>query len=86
MQAIIIDSLGEKKVSLPGDVLITKGAGSAKIKMNGKCKKIDKEIESVFWLNILSAGVYGSSTDFSTGKMWKYKDTKVGEKNILEAC
>jgi uncharacterized protein YceK len=30
------------------------------------------EVEGVFWANIFCGGTTGSSTDFSTGAMWKY--------------
>jgi len=36
-----------------------------------------KEISGMFWVNILSGGTFGSTTDYSTEKMWKYSDTVV---------
>lgn len=36
-----------------------------------------KEISGMFWVNILSGGVFGSTTDFATEKMWKYSDTVI---------
>jgi hypothetical protein len=36
---------------------------------------LQKEIEPVFFINILSGGAFGSSTDYGTKKMWKYKDS-----------
>jgi hypothetical protein len=36
---------------------------------------LKKEIEPVFFVNIVSGGVFGSSTDLATKKMWKYKDS-----------
>lgn len=36
---------------------------------------LQKEIEPVFFINILSGGAFGSTTDYSTKKMWKYKDS-----------
>ncbi|MCW8090757.1 adenosine deaminase [Alteromonas sp. ASW11-130] len=35
---------------------------------------LNKEVESAFFVNILSGGVFGSTTDYSTEKMWKYQD------------
>ena len=32
---------------------------------------LDSSIESVFWVNILTGGVFGSTTDFASGSMWK---------------
>lgn len=36
-----------------------------------------KEISGMFWVNILSGGSTGSTTDYATEKMWKYSDTVV---------
>jgi uncharacterized protein YceK len=33
-----------------------------------------KKVDNMFWLNILSGGSFGSSTDYSTEKMWGYQD------------
>jgi hypothetical protein len=38
------------------------------------------EIDTKFWVNILSGGPFGSSTDYGTGRMWKYQD------NIAITC
>lgn len=38
---------------------------------------VPKEISGMFWVNILSGGTTGSTTDFSTDKMWKYSDSVV---------
>ena len=32
-------------------------------------------VDNVFFINIISGGVFGSTTDYSTEKMWKYQDT-----------
>lgn len=34
---------------------------------------LTKSVDSVFFLNILSGGVFGSTTDYSTEKMWRYE-------------
>jgi hypothetical protein len=34
-----------------------------------------KKIEPTFFINILTGGVFGSSTDYGTEKMWKYQDS-----------
>jgi len=37
-----------------------------------------REVAGVFWINILvPLGTSGSTTDYSTEKMWKYSDTVV---------
>ena len=38
---------------------------------------VNSHIEPWFWGNILSGGVFGSTTDSSTGAMWKYDETVV---------
>ncbi|NVJ60760.1 MAG: adenosine deaminase [Gammaproteobacteria bacterium] len=35
----------------------------------------NKSVDNKFFINILSGGAFGSSTDYSTEKMWKYDDT-----------
>ena len=36
---------------------------------------LNKEVETTFFVNILSGGVFGSSTDYGSEKMWRYQDT-----------
>jgi hypothetical protein len=36
---------------------------------------MSKSVDPVFFVNILSGGVFGSTTDYSTEKMWKYQDS-----------
>ena len=35
---------------------------------------LNSQVDSKFFINILSGGTFGSSTDYSTEKMWKYQD------------
>ena len=35
----------------------------------------NKKVSNTFWLNILSGGAFGSTTDYGTEKMWEYDDT-----------
>ena len=32
---------------------------------------LDTGVEPVFWVNVFVGGVFGSTTDFATGSMWK---------------
>jgi hypothetical protein len=41
---------------------------------------VPKDVSGMFWINILSGGIFGSSTDYSTEKMWKYSD------NVIISC
>lgn len=34
---------------------------------------INKKISTLFWVNIFTGGVFGSSTDYSTGAMYEYE-------------
>ena len=34
-----------------------------------------KKVDSTFFVNILAGGAFGSTTDYSTGKMWGYDET-----------
>ena len=35
----------------------------------------EKTVDPVFFINVISGGPFGSTTDYSTEKMWKYADT-----------
>lgn len=35
------------------------------------------KIDSIFFINVLSGGAFGSTTDFATEKMWRYEDNLV---------
>ncbi len=37
---------------------------------------VPAKVDSKFWINILTGGVFGSTTDYSTEEMWAY-DTSV---------
>lgn len=36
---------------------------------------LNRTVEPVFFVNILSGGAFGSTTDYATDKMWKYDDS-----------
>ena len=38
---------------------------------------LQKGIETTFWINIFSAGVFGSTTDYASDAMWKYEPSNV---------
>jgi len=50
-------------------ILMTNAAGCTKETV------MPKEVSSMFWVNILSGGSFGSTTDYSTEKMWGYQNT-----------
>ncbi len=41
---------------------------------------LHKEINPVFFVNILSGGVFGSTTDYASGAMWKYQPENISLK------
>ena len=50
-------------------VIVTETEGCA------KQTSLNKSVDSVFFVNILSGGAFGSTTDYSTDKMWKYQES-----------
>lgn len=36
---------------------------------------LSKSVDPVFFINIISGGVFGSTTDYSTEKMWRYDES-----------
>jgi hypothetical protein len=65
----------------PGIVSVERKGVDQIITVDGDaCTKqtiLNKSIETTFWINLLSSGPFGSSTDYSSEKMWKYQDTVV---------
>ncbi len=41
---------------------------------------VENDVDPKFFINILSGGTFGSTTDYSTEKMWKYSD------NVVISC
>lgn len=37
----------------------------------------EKTVDPIFFINLVSGGPFGSTTDFATEKMWKYSDNVV---------
>ena len=64
--------------TVPGVVTVKKeNKDKVLVADDAKCTDIslNKEVESAFFINILSGGVFGSSTDYGSDKMWKYQDS-----------
>lgn len=47
------------------------------IKECNKTVLLQKSVNPTFFVNILSGGVFGSTTDYSTNAMWKYDQTNI---------
>lgn len=45
-----------------------------------KQTSVENTVDPKFFINLLSGGTFGSSTDYSTEKMWKYAD------NVVISC
>lgn len=72
---ILTDSGGTKKYDVPGAVMITKGTEPVRYRVdcpNSYQQNVTRNVKGVFWLNIISGGVFGSGVDYLTGKMWQY--------------
>jgi hypothetical protein len=64
--------------SVPGVVSVKKeNKDKILVADSAECTDVNlsKEVESVFFVNILSGGVFGSSTDYGTEKMWRYQES-----------
>ena len=68
--------IDNKEVTAPAIVSV-KRENKDLIITNEKCgqqKVLNKKVNPTFFVNILSGGVFGSTTDYATGAMWKYDD------------
>lgn len=63
----------------PGVVVLTReGKNKVFVANSPKCKGetiAEKSVDTTFFINFLSGGPFGSTTDYSTEKMWRYADT-----------
>jgi uncharacterized protein YceK len=63
--------------SIPGVVSVKKeNKDKVLLADSTECTDVNlsKEVEGVFFVNILSGGVFGSSTDYGSDKMWRYQE------------
>ncbi|HYX35010.1 MAG TPA: PEGA domain-containing protein [Oligoflexus sp.] len=71
---IVVDGVNVGKTPYTGPVTRAKSA-SVTLRKDGYASKtvtLNTEIEPMFWGNIIFGGVFGSTTDNSTGAMYKY--------------
>jgi protein involved in sex pheromone biosynthesis len=63
-------------------VLRTKNAKVFNVEAEGCAKQttLESKVDVKFFGNILLGGLFGSTTDYSTDKMWKYED------NVTISC
>lgn len=74
-------SVDGKSFTTPGVVAVQRTKASKVVTVNEPgCAKetaVESTVDPKFFINILTGGVFGSTTDYSTEKMWKYSDTVV---------
>ena len=73
-------SIDGQKYSVPS-IIQLKRENNDKVLTLDECPDqktlLHKEINPVFFVNILSGGVFGSTTDAASGSMWKYQPENV---------
>ena len=73
-----------KTVTAPSVVELTRKDSDLTVTTSAKgCTpntSVESSVEPVFFVNILSGGPLGSTTDYATGSMWKY------DSNIVVNC
>lgn len=68
-----------KTYNSPGIITVNRKGEDAVVKVKD-CKQdklLKKEINPTFYVNILSGGPIGSTTDYSTDSMWQYDTTNL---------
>jgi hypothetical protein len=68
-----------QQYTAPGVITLQRSNKDAVIKV-GECNKtvlLAKSVNPTFFVNILSGGAFGSTTDYNTDAMWKYDQTNV---------
>lgn len=77
-QKFIVEVDGVKQEA-PGIILVKKENKDKILKVvSEKCPQdiaLNKTVEPTFFGNILSGGVFGSTTDYATDSMWRYQDS-----------
>jgi hypothetical protein len=76
-------SIDGQKYTVPAVIELTR-ANKDKVMTLEDCPDqktlFHKEINPVFFVNILSGGVFGSTTDYASDSMWKYQPENVNVK------
>jgi hypothetical protein len=92
-QAINVSASNGKEISGTIDGATFKAPGVVNVTRENKnkmvlvstdgCAKetsVEKSVDPKFFINILSGGAFGSTTDYSTEKMWRYSE------NVVVSC
>lgn len=71
-------TIDDKTITAPGMVVVLRDGKDKVVKSSSagcdNATPIKKDIAPAFFGNILIGGLFGSTTDSSTGKMWNYAD------------
>lgn len=92
IEAVIFSKAGMMETQLPQNVSVKRASQDLTIRIKeDNCYEetvttVNSHIEPWFWGNLLSAGVLGSTTDSTTGAMWKYDETVVINPNKKSTC
>lgn len=68
-----------QQFSAPGIVILQRSNKDAIVNIK-ECNKqlvLQKSVNPTFFINILSGGAFGSTTDYASDAMWKYDQTNV---------
>lgn len=68
-----------QQFSAPGVVTVQRSNKDAIVNIK-ECNKqilLQKSVNPTFFVNILSGGAFGSTTDYSSDAMWKYDQTNI---------
>lgn len=67
---------GSQTVSVPGIVTVNKGGNLTISPESSDCSSqiVAKKVDSTFFVNILSGGAWGSTTDYVSDSMWSYDE------------
>lgn len=72
-------SVNGRKVTAPAVIDVPRSKNPLVIRsVDGKCADetiANNEVDTVFWINILTGGPFGSTTDYASEKMWRYDDS-----------
>lgn len=75
-QTVLVDG---REFTSPGVIELDRNDKDAIIRVK-ECDKnvlLKKEVNPTFFVNILSGGAFGSTTDYSSNAMWQYDQTNV---------
>ncbi|MFN5048501.1 hypothetical protein [Roseateles sp.] len=74
-------SVDGKAFSAPAVVQFTRAKGDKVVTVDtpgcAKSTAVPSSVDTKFFINILSGGALGSTTDYATERMWKYADSVV---------